>query len=291
MPGIHNGHVHLERAPLIELRDVTCGYNGTPVLHRINLAIPEGQLTGIVGPSGAGKSSLLRAILGQLRLHQGVVRVMGEPVRGRPPAGVGYVPQLETIDWNFPVTVEEVVLMGRAATSGIWPWPSRADRRAMSELLDRLGILAYARRQIRDLSGGQQQRVFLARALMRSPRLLLLDEPTTGVDIKTRHDVLHLLRELNDSGVTIMLTTHDLNAVATHLPHVVCLNHTVIAQGQPSEIFTPELLSRTYGAEMLVVREGSLILVAERLTAEGDATDDEILAPPPAALSLLQSVR
>jgi zinc/manganese transport system ATP-binding protein len=291
MPGAHNGHVHPERGPVIELRDVTCGYNGTPILHRINLSIAAGQLTGIVGPSGAGKSTLLRAVLGQLRLHHGAVSVIGEPVRGRPPAGVGYVPQLETIDWNFPVTVEEVVLMGRAATSGIWPWPSRADRRAMSELLDRLGILPYAHRQIRDLSGGQQQRVFLARALMRSPRLLLLDEPTTGVDIKTRHDVLHLLRELHESGVTIMLTTHDLNAVATHLPHVVCLNHTVVAQGKPSEVFTPEILSRTYGAEMLVVRDGSLILVADRLTAEGDATEADRGTDPAASLRLLQPVR
>jgi zinc/manganese transport system ATP-binding protein/zinc transport system ATP-binding protein len=282
--GHGNGQVHPDRAPLITLRDVTCGYDGVPILHRINLRIAEGQLTGIVGPSGAGKSTLLRAILGQVHVHQGEVRVMGEAVRGRPPAAVGYVPQLETIDWNFPVTVEEVVLMGRAVNSGPWPWPSRADRRAMAELLDRLGILPYARRQIRDLSGGQQQRVFLARALMRSPRLLLLDEPTTGVDIKTRHDVLHLLRELHESGVTILLTTHDLNAVATHLPHVVCLNHAVIGHGRPSEVFTPELLSRTYGAEMLVVREGGLILVADRLTAEGDPSAEGEPAHAPALL-------
>jgi ABC-type Mn2+/Zn2+ transport system ATPase subunit len=280
-----NGQVHADRAPLIELRDVSCGYDGTTILHRVNLGISEGQLTGIVGPSGSGKTTLLRAILGQVRMHQGEVRVMGQTVRGRPPAAVGYVPQLETIDWNFPVTVEEVVLMGRAATSGPWPWPSRADRRAMAELLDRLGMLPYARRQIRDLSGGQQQRVFLARALMRSPRLLLLDEPTTGVDIKTRHDVLHLLRELNGSGITVLMTTHDLNAVATHLPDVVCLNHTVVAQGPPSEVFTPELLSRTYGAEMLVVRQGGLILVAERLTAEGDPNAEGEVTP-----ALLQPV-
>lgn len=280
-----NGHARLDAAPLIEIHDLTCGYGGTPVLHRVNLRIAEGQFSGIVGPSGAGKTTLLRSILGQVRIHRGDVRVTSETVRGRPPKGVGYVPQLETIDWNFPVTVEEVVLMGRAADSGPWPWPSRADRRAMAELLDRLGILPYARRQIRDLSGGQQQRVFLARALMRSPRLLLLDEPTTGVDIKTRHDILHLLRELHQSDVTILLTTHDLNAVATHLPHVVCLNHTVIAQGSPGEVFTPDLLSRTYNAEMLVVREGSLILVAERLTAEGEP---DLAQPQPVGLHSLR---
>jgi zinc/manganese transport system ATP-binding protein/zinc transport system ATP-binding protein len=274
--------------PLIELRGVTCGYGGTPILRDVDLAIPAGQLAGIVGPSGSGKTTLLRALLGQVRLAAGEVWVQGERVRGRPPTAVGYVPQLETIDWNFPVTVEEVVLMGRAAAPRFWPWPSREDRRAAYELLDRLGILTFARRQIRDLSGGQQQRAFLARALMRNPQLLLLDEPTTGVDIKTRHDVLHLLRELHESGVTILLTTHDLNAVATHLPHVVCLNHTVIAEGPPGETFTADLLSRTYGSEMLVIRDGGLILVADRLTAEGDAPAESGLAQ---VDRLLQTVR
>jgi zinc/manganese transport system ATP-binding protein/zinc transport system ATP-binding protein len=254
--------------PLIELDDVTCGYQHAPVLENVQLTIYEGQLAGLVGPSGAGKTTLLRAILGQVGIQRGEIRVMGKPVRGRPPADVGYVPQLETINWNFPVTVEEVVLMGRAASSGPWPWPSRADRRAMAEILDRLGLSAYARRHIRELSGGQQQRVFLARALLRSPRLLLLDEPTTGVDIKTRHDILHLLKELNRSGITIVLTTHDLNAVATHLPHVVCLNRTVIAEGDPNRVFTSEALGRTYGAEMVVLRHDNLIVVTDRLTAE-----------------------
>jgi len=256
---------------LIEAVDVSCGYQGVPVLSEVNLTIRSGELTGLVGPSGAGKTTFLRAILGQIPLQHGEIRVMGSAVRGQPPAGIGYVPQMETINWNFPVTVEEVALMGRAANSGPWPWPSREDRRAMAEILDRLGLFPFRKRHIRHLSGGQQQRVFLARALMRSPQLLLLDEPTTGVDIKTRHDILHLLNELNRSGITIVLTTHDLNAVATHLPHVVCLNHTVVAEGHPHEVFTPETLSRTYGADMIVLRHDNLMVIADRLTAEGDA--------------------
>lgn len=267
--------------PLVELRGVTCGYEQGPVLRDVDLTIREGQLTGLVGPSGAGKTTLLRAILGQVKLARGEVRVLGNPVLGRPPLGVGYVPQLEAIDWNFPVTVEEVVLMGRAAESALWPWPSRADRTALAAILDRLGLLPYASRHIRDLSGGQQQRVFVARALMRNPRLLLLDEPTTGVDIKTRHDVLHLLQELNRAGMTILLTTHDLNSVATHLPHVVCVNGTVVAEGSPAEVFTPDALSRTYGAEMVVFRQGSLTLVADRLTAEHAPEDEHALATAP----------
>jgi zinc/manganese transport system ATP-binding protein len=164
-----NGHGVLD-APLVELIDVTCGYEGTSILRNVNLTVRAGELTGLVGPSGAGKTTLLRAMLGQLRLQRGEIRVMGQPVRGRPPSGIGYVPQMETINWHFPVTVEEVVLMGRTVDSGPWPWPSRADRRAMHELLDRLGLLHLAKRHIRNLSGGQQQRVFLARALMRTSR-------------------------------------------------------------------------------------------------------------------------
>ncbi|HZT07189.1 MAG TPA: metal ABC transporter ATP-binding protein [Chloroflexota bacterium] len=256
------------RQPIIELDQASCGYQGTTVLHDVTLQIFEGQLTGLVGPSGAGKTTLLRTILGQVPLQRGRVRVMGDLVGREPPKGVGYVPQLEAINWHFPVTVEEVVLMGRAVGGGPWPWPRREDRESMAQLLDRLGMYPYRHRHIRELSGGQQQRAFLARALMRSPRLLILDEPTTGVDIKTRHDILHLLHELNAGGVTIVLTTHDLNAVATHLPDVVCLNHTVVAQGHPQEIFTPDILGRTYGAEMLVLRQDNLIVVADRLTAE-----------------------
>lgn len=263
-----NGHLSLADVALVELRGVTCGYEQGPVLRAVDLTIREGQLAGLVGPSGSGKTTLLRAILGQIKVQAGEVLVLGKPVRGRPPAGVGYVPQLEAIDWNFPVTVEEVVLMGRAANGGAWPWPSRADRLAMEEILDRLGMRPYARRHIRELSGGQQQRVFVARALARNPRLLLLDEPTTGVDIKTRHDILHLLKDLNEDGMTILLTTHDLNSVATHLPHVVCLSGGVVAHGSPAEVFTPEILSRTYGADMVVLRQGNLILMADRLSAE-----------------------
>jgi zinc/manganese transport system ATP-binding protein len=129
--------------------------------------------------------------------------------------------------------------------------------------MERLGIASLGRRHIRALSGGQQQRAFLGRALLSSPRLLLLDEPTAGVDIKTRDDILHLLDELNHEGVTILLTTHEINAVAAHLPWVVCVNERVIAEGPPSDVYTPDILRRTYGAEMTVVRHEGMTLVAE----------------------------
>jgi zinc/manganese transport system ATP-binding protein len=251
--------------PIVELEDLACGYDGRPVLERIALRIRAGQFAGIVGPSGSGKTTLLKAMLGLAEVYHGHVRF---PARGDRRTGrVGYVPQLETIDWTFPVTVEQVVMMGLASESGPFPWPRRADRRRMNELLDRLGIGDCAKRHIRDLSGGQQQRVFLARALIRAPDLVLLDEPTAGADIKTRHEILHLLADLNRDGITVLLTTHDLNSVAAHLPWVICLNQRIVAQGTPDEVFTPEILSRTYGAEMVVVRQGDLILVSDKLAA------------------------
>jgi zinc/manganese transport system ATP-binding protein/zinc transport system ATP-binding protein len=251
--------IHLER--------VACAYDGTPVLQDVSLRVPPGHFVGMIGPSGAGKTTLLRAMLGLVPRVDGQVVVGGRPVApGRPPSGVGYVPQVETVDWSFPVTVENVVLMGKVGRMGPWPWPSRADRREVGQVLERLGIGHLGNRHIRDLSGGQQQRTFLARALIGRPKLLFLDEPTASVDIKTRDDILHLLARLNrDEGVTIVMTTHELNTVAAHLPWVVCVNAGVVAQGPPANIFTAPILSRTFGTEMRVVRdlETGNLLVAE----------------------------
>ena len=250
---------------LIQLDDLACGYEGSPVLERISLSLYRGQFAGIVGPSGSGKTTLLRAMLGMAEVFHGAIRFPG--AAGRDRLRVGYVPQLETIDWSFPVTVEQVVLMGLTAESGWLPWATKSHRRKMQTLLERLGIAECAKRHIRDLSGGQQQRVFLARALIREPELLLLDEPTSGADIKTRHEILHLLSDLNREGISVLLTTHDLNSVAAHLPWVICLNKRIVAQGTPDDVFTSEILGRTYGAEMIVVRQGNLILVSDRLAA------------------------
>jgi ABC-type Mn2+/Zn2+ transport system ATPase subunit len=173
------------------------------------------------------------------------------------------VPQLETIDWHFPITVAEAVLLGRVSESGPLPWPRRRDQREMEELLERLGIAELAHRHIRALSGGQQQRVFLARALIRRPDLLLLDEPTSGVDVRTRHEILDLLAELNLDGVGILLTTHDLNSVAALLPELVCLNGRVVAQGHPDEVLRPDVLRATFGSEMIVIEHDGLRLATD----------------------------
>jgi zinc/manganese transport system ATP-binding protein/zinc transport system ATP-binding protein len=247
---------------LLAFDRVAAGYQRGPVIHDVSFEVRAGDFVGLLGPSGAGKSTILRTILGDTRVYEGSVLVDGRPpAPGRVRAA--YVPQLETVDWNFPVTAEEVVLMGVRGRR-LLPWPTRAERARARELMDRLGIGEFATRHIRQLSGGQQQRVFLARALAHEPSLLLLDEPTSGVDIRTRDEVLHLLDELNHQGITIVLTTHELNAVAAHLPWVICVNETLVAQGSPAEVFTPATLKATYGAEMPVLHYEGMTLVAEQ---------------------------
>ncbi len=249
--------------PLVRFEQVTCGYDGEPVLSDLDLTIGQGTFVGIVGPSGAGKTTLLRAMVGAVPRVVGRITVADRAVGFGSTPNVGWVPQLETVDWNFPATVREVVLMGRWSKRPWRAWPSRSDRELVDRMLERLGIAGLGDRHIRMLSGGQQQRVFLARAMIGEPDLLLLDEPTSGVDIKTRDDVLHLLADLNRDGMTIVLTTHELNSVAAHLPWVVCVNRRLIAEGDPDEIFTSAILGQTYGADLRVVRQDGAILVAD----------------------------
>lgn len=244
---------------LVSLDRVTCTYDrdgARPVLADVSLSIEPGAFTGIVGPSGSGKTTLLRAVLG-------TVRPVAGTVARRRGLRVGYVPQVETVDWSFPVTVREAVLMART-TGRRLPWASTSERHEVDDVLARLGLdEGLADRHIRELSGGQQQRVFVARALLRRPDLLLLDEPTSGVDVRTRHEVLHLLGDLNTDGLAIVLTTHDLNGIAAHLPHLVCLNSSVIGEGTPRDVLTPDVLERTYGAPMEVLEHGGMPVVVD----------------------------
>jgi ABC-type Mn2+/Zn2+ transport system ATPase subunit len=239
---------------LVRFDRVTCTYGIEPVLVNVNLTVNEGDFIGIVGPSGSGKTTLLRTVMGT------VTPVAGS-VRRRRGLSVAYVPQVETVNWNFPVTVAECVLMARRRRL---PWASAQERAEVSEVLERLGLAHLEGRHIRRLSGGQQQRVFIARALLRRPQLILMDEPTAGVDVATRHEVLHLLDELNAAGLAILLTTHDLNGVAAHLPSLVCLNGEVIGVGEPARVLTPEVLERTYGATMDVLEHGGMPVVVDR---------------------------
>ncbi|HVE98799.1 MAG TPA: metal ABC transporter ATP-binding protein [Mycobacteriales bacterium] len=249
--------------PLVRLDSVTHAFAGTPVLEAVSLAISPGEFVGVVGPSGSGKSTLLKVLAGALVPVAGTVTRTGS-------TRIGYVPQVETVNWDFPVTVREVVTMAR--TAGRWlPWSSAAERAEVATVLDRLGLGGLGRRHIRELSGGQQQRVFVARALLRGASLLLLDEPTSGVDVRTRHDVLHLLDDLHRDGLSIVLTTHDLNGIAAHLPRLVCLNRQVVADGAPGDVITPAVLERTYGARMEVISHAGMPVVFEGSRDHHDA--------------------
>jgi ABC-type Mn2+/Zn2+ transport system ATPase subunit len=246
-----------ERAhePLVSLAGVTCRYAAEDVLVDVDLVVGEGEFVGVVGPSGSGKTTLLRAVAGSVR-----------PVRGtvtrRKGMRMAYVPQVETINWSFPVTVAQCVLMARINGRRL-PWPSASERAAVDEILARLDIEHLRDRHIRELSGGQQQRVFIARAMLGEPDLLLMDEPTSGVDARLRHEILHLLDELHAHGLAILLSTHDLNGIAAHLPTMVCLNRSVIGAGRPVDVLTPDILERTYGASMQVLEHGGMPVVVD----------------------------
>ena len=263
---------------LIEARDLSCGYQDQTIFSRLTFRLQPGQFSGLVGPSGSGKTTFLKSLLGLVQPWQGQVYFQDQPLRiarkgryrkisQRISQKIGYVPQVETVDWNFPVTAAEVVMMGRYRAGRFWPIPSRRDREVAHHLLARVGASDVAHRAIGELSGGQQQRVFLARALVGNPELVILDEPTSSVDVQTQHELLHLLWDLNDRGVSILLSTHDLNSVATHLPWVVCFNHGIVAEGKPQDVLTSEILSQTFGGDMVVQREGDKVLIASRATA------------------------
>jgi ABC-type Mn2+/Zn2+ transport system ATPase subunit len=234
---------------------ITVAYSSEPVIVDVDLVVEAGDFLGIVGPSGSGKSTLMKALLGTVTPRSGsVTRARG--------VTVGFVPQVEQIDWNFPVTVAECVAMARA-TGLRFPWITKAERVEIASVLERLGLHGLGNRHIRELSGGQQQRVFLARALFTGAKVVFLDEPTSGLDVRTRHEVLHLLGDLNDEGVTVVLTTHDLNGIATHLPSLVCLNKVVIGAGAPEDVLVPDVLEATYGSPMQILEHGGMRVVVD----------------------------
>ncbi len=254
----------LQEVPLLEIDHVISGYENGSVLQDVSVKIWPGQFVAVVGPNGGGKTTLLRTILGTIRPTTGKVALRGQPITEGSLGRIGFVPQLETIDWNFPITVEEVILMGLYRKNHWLRRVSREDRGRLHEMMERLNLAGLGKRHIRELSGGQQQAAFLGRALLGEPDLILLDEPAAGLDIRSRDDVIHFLHEINHQGVAIILTAHDLNWVAAHLPWVICLNRRVIAEGPPPQVFNSEVLRETYRGEMIVFQHEGMIMVGER---------------------------
>ncbi len=234
------------------LTDVSAGYGAGLVLRDIDLTVGPGSLVAVVGPNGSGKSTLLKAILDLTPVRGGRVELDGRPVSSQR-RRVAYVPQREAVDWSFPITAAQVVLMGRYPHVGWLRRPGPDDRAAVRDALSRVGMTELADRQIGALSGGQQQRVFLARALVQEAAVLLLDEPLTGVDQTTERVVIALLRELRDAGSTILQATHDLESAAEISDRLCFVNGRIIAYGTPGETFTPPVLHATFGGELLIV--------------------------------------
>ncbi|MCW3011771.1 MAG: transporter related protein [Solirubrobacterales bacterium] len=233
-------------APL-EVRRLTVSYGGRPVLWDVDARFPAGALSAIVGPNGAGKSTLIKAALGLIPSDAGQSLVEGRPV-GQVRDRVAYVPQRDAIDWDFPITVAEVVQMGRYASTGWLRRVARSENALVESCLERVGMAEYRRRQIGALSGGQRQRVFLARALAQQAPVMLMDEPFSGVDARTEASILELLGELRDEGRSIIVVHHDLGTVRAAFDHVLLLNVRAIAEGDVADVLVPETLRRAYGA-------------------------------------------
>ena len=252
--------------PVLDVHDVTVAYHRKPVLWNIDLTVREPRLIGIVGPNGAGKSTLIRAILGLVPMATGKVTVFGAPLK-KNRRSVGYVPQRESVDWDFPVTVLDTVLMGTYGELGWFRRPGRAHRRWALECLEKVGLADLARRQIGQLSGGQQQRVFLARALAQRAQLYFMDEPMAGVDAATERVIFELLQQLRADGKTVLVVHHDLRTVPTYFDEVVLLNMRLVAYGPVGTTFTPENLRKTYGGRLDILEHAGDALRARERSA------------------------
>ena len=233
----------------LSVEGLTVAYrNGHTALRDASFAIPEGTIAALVGVNGSGKSTMFKSIMGFLKAREGRIRVLGRPVEEALRDNlVAYVPQAEEVDWSFPVLVEDVVMMGRYGHMGFLRRAREADRRAVDRALERVDMAAFRRRQIGELSGGQRKRVFLARALAQDARVILLDEPFTGVDVRTEEAIVALLRAMRDEGRVMLVSTHNLGSVPEFCDRTVLIKGTVLAHGPTEEVFTRENLSRAFG--------------------------------------------
>ena len=243
-----------EHAFPIEVHDLTVSYQKKPVLYGVDLEVEEGSLVGIIGPNGAGKSTLIKTIMNMIKPNGGYVKIFGET----PKTGIkriGYIPQKESVDWDFPVTVLDVVLMGRYGHLGWFGRIRKEDRTKANECLEQVNMLAYADRPIGNLSGGQQQRVFLARALAQESAVYLMDEPFAGVDAVTEKTMISILQEMKNAGKTLMVVHHDLASAREYFDQLLLLNMRKVAYGPVQEVYTHKLLQKTYGGKLAVLSE------------------------------------
>jgi ABC-type Mn2+/Zn2+ transport system ATPase subunit len=236
----------------IDIQDVTVLYGNNPALDGVSLSIPSGHQVAVVGPNGAGKSTLFKLLVGLVKPAAGKVQIHSRPLGGELDC-VAYVPQREEVDLRFPITVQEVIMMGRYMHYGPLKKPSKNDRDAVQSAMEQLGINKLAKSSLNELSGGQLQRVFLARAVAQEPHILLMDEPFNGIDISTQEATFEILSSLRSRNVTVMVSTHDLNMAATKFESIILINHRIISFGDPSTVMTRNNLAQAFGSQIFLM--------------------------------------
>ncbi len=250
--------------PAISVHQLTVNYDKVPVLWDLHFSIPTGKLVGIIGPNGAGKSTLLKALLGIVKPLSGRIEFLGQPYK-KVRKSIAYVPQRSSVDWDFPITVFDVVLMGRYSKGGLFGRMKKADIEAASRALTSVGLESFAHRQIGELSGGQQQRVFLARALLQEAEIYLMDEPFAGVDLATEKVIISIFDQLRTQGKSLFVVHHDLNSVEQYFDWTILLNTSLIACGPVEEVFHKENLAKTYGGYFSFLEEAAAIAQKKNL--------------------------
>jgi manganese/iron transport system ATP-binding protein len=261
-------HTHHEpNQPILDVQHITVRYNGRIALENMTFHLHQGERVAVVGPNGAGKSTLFKVVAGVLPPSSGDVKIYGSRPHGH--VCIGYIPQRSQVDWNFPVTVADVVMMGRSAKLGPLNWPHKKDWEQVNHALETVDILDLATRQIGQLSGGQQQRMFIARALAQEAELMLMDEPLTGLDTPSQEGILDLLDRLKKEKVTVMVATHDLDQAATHFDRIMLLNHRIVAFGIPDVVLHTDNLLKAYGGKLKPV-DGQNILSMDDCCDDGE---------------------
>ncbi|WP_288371282.1 metal ABC transporter ATP-binding protein [uncultured Algoriphagus sp.] len=245
--------------PILEIHDLTVSYDQSPVLWNVDLSLPAGKLIGILGPNGAGKSTLIKSVMGLVEPSSGYVKLFDQTldaVRNR----ISYVPQRESVDWNFPASVLDVVLMGTYGKLGLFRRPGKKEKTLALDCLEKVGMTAFVHRQISELSGGQQQRVFIARALAQEADLYLMDEPFAGVDMNTEAAIFQLLQEMSAAGKTVVVVHHDIYSAVNYFDWFIMLNLHLVASGPKNEVVTEELLRKTYGGKLNLLSKVSELI-------------------------------
>lgn len=252
--------------PVLEIHDLTVTYSKRPVLWDIDLTIPKGSLAGIIGPNGAGKSTMIKAVMNLVPIASGFIKIFDKDLKDVRKK-VSYVPQRGSVDWDFPASVLDVVLMGRYGHLGFFKYPRKADKEVALDALRKVGMEPYRNRQISELSGGQQQRVFLARSLAQHADLYFMDEPFAGVDAATEKAIINLLREMAQQDKTVVVVHHDLQSALQYFDWIILLNTRLVASGPAEEVFTDDLLKETYGGKLTMLSEVTKLLENKRFPA------------------------